>query len=218
MNTPLPHSGAPRLRLSLLVACAWVTLVSAGVVVDYLLVSAVATRLAHVPHVADIDGLRQEQSTLGQRVAALAHPADVVRREDLRAAQETTVARLNKLEQALDARAASTDLAALQTRLGQLDAEIAALHVKPDRQPVRRPHPVTAPIPAPPFAVLGTELRGGEGFLAVAPSVDAPLDQTTLLRPGEVIAGWQLQTIDGTTATFRTNGQTVRLDIPGRAP
>ncbi|WP_175926357.1 hypothetical protein [Burkholderia cepacia] len=218
MNTPLLHSGTLRLRLPLLVACAWVTLVSAGVVVDYLLVSGVATRIAHVPRVADIDGLRREQAALGQRVAALAHPADVVRRADLRAAQEATDARLSKLGQSLDARAASADLAALQTRLGQLDAEVAALQVKPDHKPVRRPRPAAAPVPVPPFTVLGTELRGGEGFLAVAPSIHASIDQTTLLRPGDATAGWQLQTIDGTTATFRTNGQTVRLDIPGRTP
>ncbi|RQR79184.1 hypothetical protein DIE11_17465 [Burkholderia sp. Bp9012] len=218
MTMPLPQSGTPRLRLPLLVACAWGTLVSAGVVIDYLLVSGIATRVAHVPRVADMDGLHREQTALEQRVTALSHPVDIVRRADLRAAQKATDARLSKLEQAIDARAASQDLAALQTRLGQLDAEVAAQHVKPDRKPVRRPRPVAAPVPTPPFTVLGTELRGGEGFLAVAPSVNAPIDQTTLLHPGDATAGWQLQTIDGSTAIFRANGQTVRLDIPGRTP
>ncbi|MFL9883216.1 hypothetical protein PQR66_09280 [Paraburkholderia agricolaris] len=216
MNTPLPRSGAPRLRLPVLVASAWITLVSAGVVVDYRLVSGVAAHVAQVPRATDIDSLKHRQAALEQRVTALTQSTDVVRRADLDIMRRATDARLTKLEQALDGRAANADLAALQIRLGQLDADVASLHAKPTPKPVRHPRP--APVVTAPFTVLGTELRGGEGFLAVAPSVDAPLDQTILLRPGDSTAGWQLQAIEGSTATFRANGQIVHLDIPGRTP
>jgi hypothetical protein len=219
MNTPFPAPPPAYPRWPWWIACTWISLVSAGVVVDYLLASRVASHIQSVPRSTQVKAMERRQDDLEQRLTALAHPADPVRRSDIQAVRQATDAHLAQLEQALDSRASAADLAALQTRLDQLDHQLAAEKAKPAAMRVRHPRAVVPPAPpVPPFVLLGTERRGEEIFLAVAPGASAPIDQTTLLRPGEATAGWQLEALDADTATFRANGQTVRLDLPGRTP
>ena len=69
-------------------------------------------------------------------------------------------------------------------------------------------------MPEPPFNVVGLELRGGERFVSVASHGAAALTGLRLLREGESIGAWQLQTIDAHAVVFLVDDQTVRVALP----
>ena len=66
----------------------------------------------------------------------------------------------------------------------------------------------------PPFSVVGLELRGGERFLSIAAAGASSLPDVRLLREGESVGPWQLQTIEAHAAVFREDGQTLRVAVP----
>ena len=68
--------------------------------------------------------------------------------------------------------------------------------------------------PEPPFNVVGLELRGGERFVSIASRGATSLTDLRLLREGESIGAWQLQTIDAHAVVFLVDDQTVRVALP----
>ncbi|WP_341962565.1 methyl-accepting chemotaxis protein [Pseudomonas sp. RC10] len=61
---------------------------------------------------------------------------------------------------------------------------------------------------SPPFEVIGIEYRGGQEFLAVAPSGSTQLSQVDLVRPGDTVmsSAWKLRALEGTSARFDIAG------------
>lgn len=77
------------------------------------------------------------------------------------------------------------------------------------RQSRREPEP-----PSPPFSVSGVELRGGRSYLAVASGNAGRLSDLQLVGEGQNIGSWHLSSIDGHSAAFTINGQTVVVPVP----
>lgn len=123
--------------------------------------------------------------------------------------------RLTRLEQATSHAVSQQELDALESRLSALEATRA----NPTRagsvaaQQKTSTMASTVP-PEPPFRLLGTELRGGELFLAIAPPRAVSLAEMSVLRVGDMEAGWQLVRLDSKSATFLFQGQPRRLELP----
>jgi hypothetical protein len=107
-------------------------------------------------------------------------------------------------------------------KMGKAQTEAAAPAPKTVSKPKPKPKPKATtvkspPIPQapPPFQMVGLEYRGGERFLAVAPTGSTRLSQIYLIRPGEVVSGstWRLKAVDERTATFDAGGATRTLSI-----
>lgn len=129
---------------------------------------------------------------------------------------------IQALRDGLATRASAADLTALGTRLEQAERQLAVLATKPPSPPsapsparpkkTARPQP---PPPSPPFSVLGSESRGGERFLLLAPTGSRSLTDLRLLRRGERIGAWQLKTLETGTALLSVAGQPdQRLQLP----
>ncbi|NRB54937.1 MAG: hypothetical protein HRU39_03000 [Salinicola sp.] len=79
----------------------------------------------------------------------------------------------------------------------------------PQRRTRRQPEP-----PSPPFSVSGVELRGGRSYLAVASGAAGRLSDLRLVGEGQNIGQWHLSSIEGHSAAFIINGQTVVVPVP----
>jgi len=77
-----------------------------------------------------------------------------------------------------------------------------------------RPQAVRPTNTAMPFKVIGRELRGGETLLTVMPTGSASIAAIQLLRPGQSMGNWMLQSVNDREAVFKAGAQTRRLPIP----
>lgn len=214
MNLPGRH--APLIRA---MATAWLLLISAAAVINHVALSRLTEQIESVVADSRVDVLEQRLGELAERFLLESTREDAlhqVRYETEHAALEQ---RLSDLEQALSNLPTGAPLQQLQLRLEQLEARLSAPRPTPTSTPRPRPSPpaVTSAPPAiePPFKVIGSELRAGEPFLSILPSMANALAQVRLLRPGETEAGWRLERIEGNTALFRQGEHTHHLPVPG---
>lgn len=189
--------------------------------IEHKRLSALATQIQDSAQSDALSSVHERLGHLEQQVEASAHRPSAITPSDLDTLRQPLEGRLSQLEQKQTASAAQElALQALQERLNRLET-------RPEqRQPLATSMPTSAParqptvkvtkprIIAPPFSLLGVELRGGERFLSVTSGSATSLSQVRLLRPGESENGWRLETLEGQTAVFRINGQTQRLSIP----
>jgi hypothetical protein len=129
---------------------------------------------------------------------------------------------IQALRDGLATRANAAELTALGARLEQAERQLKALATQPPSPP-SAPSPATqkkairprpAP-PPPPFSVLGSESRGGERFLLLAPTGSRSLADVRLLHRGERVGAWQLKALETATALFSVAGQPdQRLQLP----
>jgi hypothetical protein len=197
-----------------LAGLAWLAIVSAMALVDH----------GHWRHVA---AQAQSGASIGQFEALEARVAAVESQEASQKQQPKPLSaalfaersraleeRLTRLEQTTSRAAAEQELEVLAGRVNALEA--ARAHPgKTDiaAAPKRTSTVSSAAPPAPPFRVLGTELRGGELFLAIAPPRTVSLAEMSVLRVGDVEDGWQLVGLDARSATFQFQGQSRRLEL-----
>lgn len=218
MNLPgtRQHRHAPLMRA---MATAWLLLISAAAVINHVALSRLAEQMESVVAGSRVDALEQRLAELAERFLLESTREDALpqaRYETERAALEQ---RLSDLEHALSNLPTDAPLQQLHLRLEQLEARLSAPRPTPTSTPRPRPSPpaVTSAPPAiePPFQVIGSELRAGEPFLSILPSMASALAQVRLLRPGETEAGWRLERIEGNTAVFRQGEHTHHLPVPG---
>lgn len=103
-----------------------------------------------------------------------------------------------------------TDLLALSAEVEGVQKELAELKrkVEPRPEPTAKKtsrQPVAAKpkkIIAPPFSLIGIEYRGGEAFLAVAPTQPIQLSDVQLMRVGDWRGDWRLSSLEPATAGF----------------
>lgn len=131
-------------------------------------------------------------------------------------------ARIGELTQRLDELASSVDVrfaASLEQQQG-LEASVDALRSQraavqrassspSAQQTLRREAP-----PSPPFSISGYEQRAGRSYLAIAPQGAAGIHDVRLLGEGESIGPWRLSAVNGGTAVFNINGQSVAVPVP----
>lgn len=149
----------------------------------------------------DLEARRQDSplQALPERVQALSHRVDELSSSvDVRfsAAQEKEQSLESSIEEVRKLRA-SQKTSAQQSQ------------PSPQRQTPRQPEP-----PSPPFSVSGVELRGGRSYLAVASGAAGRLSDLRLVGEGQNIGQWHLSSIEGHSAAFIINGQTVVIPVP----
>jgi len=145
--------------------------------------------------------------------------------------QFITAAQLQELSHSVDQRFADIqshlqnnlpDLSIFHERLNKLDEQIILLSKKQPTPPAEKPtlprasrntvKPQSPSVPS--FLLIGSELRGGERFLSVAPKAAPALSNARPIRIGETVDGWTLQEFDGRIATFEHQGQVRKLTLP----
>jgi hypothetical protein len=216
----VPPSPAPesRTRFLRIVAAAGLTLVIAGAAIDHVTLSHLAQKTESAAQRSEVGTLRGRLSTAEEQLAVIKRQPDAASQTNLVAARQALDERLDKVEQALEVSARATDLAPLQSRLEQIETRLENAQrtqlLAPT--PVRRRATEAAQpkVVEPPFSILGTELRGGESFLSIAPSATQSLIDVRLLHAGERQGDWRLEKLDGKTATFRVDGDVRHITVP----
>ncbi|MGW8274748.1 hypothetical protein [Xanthomonas axonopodis] len=181
-------------------------------------------RLSHMERETQRANLDAEMQTLSDSVAQLRGAYDAAQRRPpsvteaaFSAAQQAIGERIIRLEQAQAGAAKTEDLNALAARTDALQSQMAAR-----LSAVRKPRASDASVPKslppspPPFALLGTELRGGVPFLAIVPTDQASPAEVRLLREGDQERGWRLEAIERDTAHFTVGEQVRRLPLRSR--
>lgn len=138
-------------------------------------------------------------------------------RADFDAAQRLVDARLGTLEQNLTATARIDALQPLAERVQALEQQLARVKrttAAPKTSQLTPPTPQKPLLQDPPFSVIGSELRGGERFLSIAPFEAHTIGQIRVMRPGDVEGSWRLDAVDASHATFTVDGLARRLSLP----
>ncbi len=202
-------------------ALGWVALISVIVFVDHARWKHLASEVHTSAPASDaVAALENRVTALETQMAALQRQPTtaIVSAERFAAASKALEDRLTHLEQGGAEGASKTDLEVLARRLSVLEsARAQAAH--PEGVSVTAPRAARSPsanrAPTdPPFQLVGLELRGGETFLAIAPSKAVSLAEMSVLRVGDVQDGWQLEALDSKSATFLFQGQPHRLELP----
>lgn len=160
---------------------------------------------------AQVSALATELHTLTEQP----HGLSEARFETARADWEMRLARLEAREVSAPA---TSDLQALQERVGALETRLTKSQRKVAARMSVPAGPLAGTAPPvsaePPFTPLGVELRGGERFLSILPAGCTSLAQARVLRAGDGEGAWTLERLDDREAQFRVNGQLQRLTLP----
>ncbi|VBI73311.1 hypothetical protein [Burkholderia pseudomallei] len=178
-------------------------------------------RLAHLARTSpsyashtDVRVLQQRLDALDVALTRLQHAPASVTQATFEATQQTFDARLGKLEHLSTTTATTDAVNTLDARVHQLETRPAASAQAASKATTSRHHHVAPPAPrVPPFAILGEEQRGGQTFLTIAPPHWHALGDVHLLQPGDSEGDWQLEALDGYTATFRVDGRIQHLPV-----
>ncbi|TYO70673.1 methyl-accepting chemotaxis protein [Pseudomonas sp. CK-NBRI-02] len=197
-----------------------------------------ATLRSTVTEAADkttLNALQSRLSGIDDRLDTVAGKP-MVSMDDFRASQQALAMRIDAAQaaaaQAQDmarTSASASELVVLKADLETLTGKMqkmaasratAVVTTKPQSPPKPKPKAAIAKVPPvpsapPPFQMVGLEYRGGERFLAIAPSGSTRLSQIYLIRPGEFVSGstWHLKSVNDRTATFDVDGATRTLNI-----
>lgn len=132
--------------------------------------------------------LSEELETLSQRVDALSASVDT--------RFEAALEKQQELEKGMEA-------------VRKMRATSQPRQSAPETARQRRPAP-----PSPSFSIAGSELRGGRHYLAISAGRATSIRELRLLGVGESLGAWRLASIDGHSAAFSINGQTVVMPVP----
>lgn len=221
-------------KLSFLIICRCI-LVLWLLVLSFLVFSnlGVTTQLVNVantdqksPHIQAIEAqlIQLSEQLNVQRQALLTNPT--VSQAELTHTQQELKTRIQAVSDQFDNYATKAEIQALQLQLNALSETVQKLQEAITTKPVAptQPTPTTTIQPArtaqpqraaaQPFKVLGSELRGGERFLAVQPLGHDEIASVILLGAGHSISNWILQSIGDNTAIFKVANRQRRVSIP----
>ncbi|VBF49882.1 Uncharacterised protein [Burkholderia pseudomallei] len=201
-------------RLLCMVAAISAVAIATLVIVDHLRLAHLArTSPSYASH-TDVHALQQRLDAFDVALTRLQHAPASVTQATFDATRQAFDTRLGKLEH-LSTETVTTDAVnALDARVHQLETHQAASAQAASKAATSRHHRVAPPAPRmPPFAILGEEQRGGQTFLTIAPPHWHALGEVHLLQPGDSEGDWQLEALDGYTATFRVDGRIQHLPV-----
>ncbi|MWA29798.1 hypothetical protein [Burkholderia pseudomallei] len=201
-------------RLLCMVAAISAAAIATLVIVDHLRLAHLArTSPSYASH-TDVHALQQRLDAFDVALTRLQHAPASVTQATFDATRQAFDTRLGKLEH-LSTETVTTDAVnALDARVHQLETHQAASAQAASKAATSRHHHVAPPAPRmPPFAILGEEQRGGQTFLTIAPPHWHALGEVHLLQPGDSEGDWQLEALDGYTATFRVDGRIQHLPV-----
>ncbi|CAK0039039.1 Uncharacterised protein [Burkholderia pseudomallei] len=201
-------------RLLCMVAASSAMAIATLVIVDHLRLAHLArTSPSYASH-TDVHALQQRLGAFDDALTRLQHAPTSVTQATFDAMRQTFDARLSKLEQLSSTTATTDAVTALDARVHQLETRQAASVPATNKTATSRHHHVAPPPPRmPPFAILGVEQRGGQTFLTIAPPHWHALGDVHLLQLGDSEGDWQLEALDGHTATFRVDGRIQHLPV-----
>lgn len=213
-ENPVPER---RVRFVRVVAVTWVSLISALTILNFVVLSHLsADKLAANGYRGELSALQERVSAVEQALEAVKEAPKPVSQTSLIAVQQALEDRLTHAEQLAEGAAPKSDLTPLRDRLNATEGRLETLKQARATALARTrtsgsAQPKTSELP---FTVLGTELRGGQRFLAIAPARTHALGQVHVLRVGDVEDNWRLEMLDGKAAVFRSEGRLQRVDIP----
>ncbi len=202
---------AKLVRLGILV---WAALVSTATVANLINLSTLTHRSDASASSAKVSALETRLAKLSQQVEGWQKQPPSLPQARFESAQQALEQRLASIERTLGERLTESDLTPLRERLDKIETRLANAPARPASARSRRS--AAKPIPAAlPFTIVGLELRGGESFLSIAPTVPSSATAIGVLHPGETEAGWRLEAIEGRTAVLRNGSTQVRrVDVP----
>lgn len=221
-------------RKKMLIALGGITLGAALLFQQYQLATLRST-LTEAADKTTLNALQSRLSRIDDRLDTVAGKP-MVSMDDFRASQQALAMRIDAAQaaaaQAQDmakTSASASELVVLKADLESLTGKMqkmaasratAVVTTKPQAPPKPKTKAAIAKVPPvpsapPPFQMVGLEYRGGERFLAIAPSGSTRLSQIYLIRPGEFVSGstWHLKSVNDRTATFDVDGATRTLNI-----
>lgn len=221
-------------RKKLLIALGGIALGAALLFQQYQLATLRST-LTEAADKTTLNALQSRLSGIDDRLDTVAGKP-MVSMDDFRASQQALAMRIDAAQaaaaQAQDmarTSASASELVVMKADLESLTGKMqkmaasratAVVTTKPQSPPKPKPKAAIAKVPPvpsapPPFQMVGLEYRGGERFLAIAPSGSTRLSQIYLIRPGEFVSGstWHLKSVNERTATFDVDGATRTLNI-----
>jgi BMFP domain-containing protein YqiC len=215
MSTPqIPSGNDGRAGWPKIAAGVGLTLVSALAIVNSVGLSRLAEQTRSSAQSAHVQALVARVGDLEQQAEAFKRQAKPSTQADIDAARQALEGRLSQLEQAQAGDDRAGDLGALQARVGDIEARLKKATPPATAAPRRAAEAAQPKVPEPPFTVVGVELRGGERFLSVTAPKAASVSDMRLLREGDAVGAWHLQTIGTHAAVFRVDGQVQRIALP----
>ena len=205
-----------RTRLLKIAATAWLLFISAAVVINHVALSRLNEDIQSNTLEPQITLLEHRLGELNQQVEDALDRPNPVPPADLDAIRQAMEIRLSAMEQAISEQPPVPDLAPLENRLDQFEAHLQELRQPPPpaARSTQRSPPAKPAVTDPPFQVLSIELRAGERFLSIAPNGHRSLADARVIRPGETLGGWLLESLTGNSATFHVDGQVRHLSVP----
>ena len=213
MNDALSSGGG---RTGLVMAFAWLIILTILFAIDH---TALMRDIETAKGNANREELAATQNQVGalqSRVEALAD-SKPLSRADFATAQNTVDTRIAALEQSLAGSARTDALTLLVDRIQTLEQQLARVRrsmAAPKSAQLSESTPPKPLLQDPPFSVIGSEMRGGERFLSIAPIDAHTIGQIRVLRPGDAEGHWRLDVVNANTATFTVDGVTRHFSLP----
>lgn len=190
----------------------WLGFLTLCVLINHVAISRLAQSAAVRDQRSTIASLQEQVDSFGQQLAALHQQPVAVSQPALASALASVNDRFAGIERTLSTLTPQEGADALRSQLHALEIRLASAERKASRT-LTPPAPIPAPS-EPPFTVLGTEMRGGQAFLAIAPAGVRTLAQVRLLRPGDSQDNWQLDSLGPNVAEFHVDGHPQRITLP----
>lgn len=213
-NIPAPSDREGRARWPWIAAGVWLLLVSALTIVNSVGLSRLTDQSRDSARDAHVQALASRVDDLEAQAEAVKRLPKPVTQADLDATRQALDERVARVELAHTADDRASEVQALQARVGAIEDRLKRAAPTVAVAPRRAAEPPKPKVPEPPFNVVGLELRGGERFLSVVARGAASVRDVRLLREGDTLGAWRLQSIETRDAVFRIDGHTLRIAIP----
>lgn len=215
MNIPqFPPDADGRPRWPRIAAAVWLLLISVLAIVNSVGLSRLTEESRASAQDAHVQALATRIADLEQHAEAVKRQPKPVTHADLDTARQALDERLTRVEEAQAADDHASEMQALQARVGAIENRLKKSASTLAAAPRRAAEPPNPKVPEPPFNVVALELRGGERFLSVAAPGASSMRDVRLLREGDTLGAWHLQSLEAHAAVFRIDGQTLRIGMP----
>jgi hypothetical protein len=202
-------------RTARVIAFTWLLMLTVGLALEHVALREQGTAAREYAGQEALAATQNQVGALQTRFEALADLKPLASK-DFEAAQIVLADRLGALQQASAANLHAEALDPITERIETLEKQVAKVRRTVLAPKAAEPMPSAqdkALLQDPPFSIIGTELRGGERFLSIAPINAQSVGQIRVLRPGESEAHWRLESLDATNAHFNVDGVARRLTL-----
>jgi len=213
-SVPHPSDREGLARWPWIAAGVWLLLVSALAIVNSVGLSRLTEQGRASAQDVHVQALAMRVGDLEQQAEAVKRAPKPITHADFDTMRQALDERLARVEQAQTVDDHAREARLLQARVGAIEDRLKKSVSTTAAAPRRTAEPPKPKVTEPPFNVVGLELRGGERFLSVMAPGAASVRDVRLLREGDTLGAWHLQSIEAHAVVFRIDGQTLRIAIP----